>query len=88
LDENHNHSVQVVLLCCNTLFVSLFFLGKKIEAKFLDFLIFLQHFFDFKKLGGNLFAIFLGLNLIVLFKNSLQIELPLGPFTQSFKGFE
>jgi hypothetical protein len=26
--------------------------------------------------------------LIVLFKNSLQIELPLGPFTQSFKGFE
>jgi hypothetical protein len=52
----------------------------------------LQHFFVYffylKKLAGNLFANFLGLNLIVLFKNSLGIELPLGPFTQSFKGFE
>jgi hypothetical protein len=68
------------------------FLRKKIEAKFLDFLVFLQHFFvyflDLGKLGGNLFANFLGLNLIVLFKNSLGIELMLGPFTQSFKGFE
>lgn len=82
--------------CVNVLqyFVCFFiFWGKKIETKFFDFLV-LQRFFCFlfffnlEKLGGNLFAIFLGLNLIILFKNSLGIELPLGPFTQSFKGFE
>jgi hypothetical protein len=40
--------------------------------------IFFVYFFDLEKLGGTLFANFLGLNLIVLFKNSLGIEFPLG----------
>jgi len=79
-------------MCCNILFVSLFFEEKRLKQSFLIFLFSCNNFFvflfDLEKLGGNLFAIFLGLNSIVLFKNSLGIELPLGPFTQSFKGFE
>ncbi len=90
LDESRNYSF--VLMCCNILFVSSFFEEKRLKWNLLIFLfpcnIFLFLFFDLEKLGGNLFANFLGLNLIVLFMNSLGIELPLQPFTQSFKGFE
>jgi hypothetical protein len=72
------------------LFVSLFFEEKRLKRSFLILFIscniYFVYFFDLEKFGGNLSAIFLGLNLIVLFKNSLGIELPLRPFTQSFKG--
>jgi hypothetical protein len=91
LDENHNRNFQVVLLCCNNLFVSLFFEEKRLRQSFLIFLfscnIFFVYFFDLKKLWGKLFANFLGLKFDCLVQELLGDWTSIRAFYPKFQRF-